>query len=104
MVAKLKKTHHKKIMETSDFYDLSSFRDLVFHTQEHRFTIMQIKEMLSKLEMYFCGFEVKNEVLIKFKLENNTVADLYNLEKWNQFEEMNKDTFMTMYSFWCQKI
>ena len=104
MVAKLEKPHHQKIIETSDFYDLSSFRDLVFHTQEHRFTIMQIEEMLSKLGMDFCGFEVKNEILIKFKLENKTGADLYNLEKWNLFEEMNKDTFMTMYSFWCQKI
>ena len=31
---------------------------------------MQIEEMLSKLGMDFCGFEVKNEILIKFKLEN----------------------------------
>ena len=53
MVAKLEKPHHQKIIETSDFYDLSSFRDLVFHTQEHRFTIMQIEEMLSNIYTFY---------------------------------------------------
>ena len=31
--------HHKKIQESSDFYSLSTVRDLIFHVQEHLFTI-----------------------------------------------------------------
>ena len=40
-----------------DFFSLSEVRDLLFHVQEHTFTIPEIKDMLSKLGLIFCGFE-----------------------------------------------
>ena len=53
------KDYHKKILAFPDFYSLSELRDLLFHVQEHRFTIPQIKECLSSLGLKFCGFENK---------------------------------------------
>ena len=37
---------YKEILTSSDFYSLSSVRDLLFHVQEHRFTLPQIKAAL----------------------------------------------------------
>ena len=102
-ITKLCKPHHYDLIKTVDFYDLSSFRDLVFHVKEHRFTINQIKNCLSKLSLEFCGFVVDDDIKQKFIFKNNNLNDLYDLEKWKNFEEEYTNTFPAMYQFWCQK-
>ena len=46
----------KKILHSSDFYATSSARDLMFHVQEHRFTLPQISKMISDFDLEFLGF------------------------------------------------
>ena len=48
--------HHKWLVMSSDLYSMSTFRDLLFHVQEHRFTIPQIEVSLTQLGLAFCGF------------------------------------------------
>jgi len=95
--------HHKKIRRSYNFYSLSEIRDLLFHVREHRFTIPEIKDCLAELNIEFCGFG-SDVILRDFKQVYSEEADLYNLEKWNQFEEVNQNAFMTMYQFWCQRL
>ena len=95
--------HNKQHVSSLDFYSMSTFRDLLFHTQEHQFTITKITDHLTRLGLIFCGFE--NKVAVnKFQLVNPRKDNLYNLEKWNLFENDNPNTFLGMYQFWCQKI
>ena len=93
--------HHRKISNSHDFYSLSTLRDLLFHIQEHRFTIPQIQDCLSELGLMFCGFET--EIVSQFKLTNAGGNDLYDLDKWQDYERKNPSTFEGMYQFWCQK-
>ena len=89
-------------MSASDFFSLSEFRDLIFHVQEHRFTLPQIKNCLEKLGLKFCGFE--NEVAASnFRELYGIEADIYDFELWHQYEERNPQAFAGMYQFWCQK-
>jgi 2-polyprenyl-3-methyl-5-hydroxy-6-metoxy-1,4-benzoquinol methylase len=97
------KSHHKKILISSDFYSLSTLRDLLFHVQEHRFTIPQIQDCLAELGLKFCGFE-SPDIVSHFKLTNASAGDPYDLDKWQTYEEANPDAFAGMYQFWCQKI
>jgi 2-polyprenyl-3-methyl-5-hydroxy-6-metoxy-1,4-benzoquinol methylase/tetratricopeptide (TPR) repeat protein len=94
--------HHKKIVSSFDFYSMSALRDLIFHVQEHRFTIPQIKASLTQLGLVFCGFE-NREAVQNFKLENSTETALYDLEKWDTYEKENPNVFARMYQFCCQK-
>ena len=96
-------THHKQHISSLDFYSMSTFRDLLFHSQEHQFTITEIKNHLTKLRLAFCGFENK-VALNKFQLVNPKEDNLYDLKKWNLYENHNPNTFLGMYQFWCQKI
>lgn len=96
------KKYHKDMHHSFDFYSLSEFRDLLFHVQESRFTIAKIDETISKLGLHFCGFE-SSKIQKKFISANNSLKDLYKLNKWVSFEESNKNTFAGMYQFWCQK-
>ena len=57
----------KTLMMFSDFYSTSELRDLLFHVQEHRFTLLEIKEMIEKLALVFAGFELPKSTLESFK-------------------------------------
>jgi len=95
--------HHQIILNSGDFYSLSTLKDLLFHVQEHRFTIPQIQDCLSELGLKFCGFE-SAKIVSHFKLANTNTDDPYNLDKWQTYEEANPREFAGMYQFWCQKI
>ncbi|MDC1442400.1 class I SAM-dependent methyltransferase [Rhodospirillaceae bacterium] len=88
----------------SDFYATSELRDLLFHVQEHTFTLPQIKGLLEELNLTFCGFESVDEST-REKLANgkSNLNNLYSLDSWHEFEMSNPDYFTGMYSFWVQK-
>ncbi|MDB4169434.1 class I SAM-dependent methyltransferase, partial [Planktomarina sp.] len=97
------KRHHKKILISNDFYSLSTLKDLLFHVQEHRFTIPQIQDCLAGLGLKFCGFE-SNKIVSHFKKIYAGASDPYNLDRWQSYEEANPGAFGGMYQFWCQKV
>ena len=95
----------KKLTNGSEFYSMSTVRDLLFHVQEHRFTIPQISKILKDFNLEFLGFFLQNPLVKKkfYKLfpkdKNNT-----SLDNWHQFEINNPDIFSGMYQFWVRKI
>lgn len=93
----------KIICSVLDYFSMSEMRDLLFHVQEHRFTIPQIEENLMKLGLEFCGFEA-NHIVAAFKELNPTKGAEYDLYEWHTFEQDNPRAFAGMYQFWCQKI
>ena len=46
----------QKLSKGKDFYSTSSIKDLIFHVQEHRFTLPQIFKILKNLNLEFLGF------------------------------------------------
>jgi 2-polyprenyl-3-methyl-5-hydroxy-6-metoxy-1,4-benzoquinol methylase len=102
-IIRSKKEHHEIIQKRLDFYSLSTLKDLLFHVQEHRFTIPMIKEHLEKLGLKFCGFE-SPKIVSNFKQTNTHENDPFDLDKWQEYEEANPKAFAGMYQFWCQKV
>ena len=95
--------NHQQLTTSNDFFSLSTLRDLIFHVQEHRFTLPQIKKCLNKLGLKFCGFE-NRDVISNFRKFYGKEVDIYDLALWHQYEENNTLTFSGMYKFWCQKL
>ena len=81
---------------------MSSIRDLIFHTQEHTFTIPEISKYIKDLDLKFCGFENREIIKLFTKIYSKN-KDLYNLKLWDKFENENYRIFAGMYQFWCQK-
>ena len=94
--------NHQRLTTSPDFFSLSTLRDLIFHVQEHRFTLPQIKNCLDELGLKFCGFEVQG-IDSQFREFHGEASDIHDLVLWHQFEERNPQTFSGMYQFWCQK-
>ena len=49
-------TPFKNVTRYSDFFTTGECRDLLFHVQEHQFTIPQIKDLLAENGLTFLGF------------------------------------------------
>ena len=94
---------HQLLRGSRDFFSLSSLRDLIFHVQEHRFTLPQIQHCLDELGLQFCGFE-NQDLARQFKDSLGKESDAGDLSLWHQFEQEYPSTFAGMYQFWCQKL
>lgn len=89
------------LADFSDFFSMSESRDLLFHVQEHQFSIPQIADFLRESGFTFLGFEIpaRTSYLRRFP-DDRAATDLAN---WAAFEAENPATFATMYQFWIQK-
>ncbi|MEO8676194.1 MAG: tetratricopeptide repeat protein [Casimicrobiaceae bacterium] len=89
---------------SGDFYSMSECRDLLFHVQEHRFTLPQIKEALQNTGLEFIGFTLDPRVIRNYAERHGDDAAQTDLDSWHRFETAFPDTFAGMYRFWVQKL
>ena len=93
----------RHLVTSLDFFGISPCRDLLFHVQEHCFTLPGLGQCLRELELDFLGFEllpgVMDSYLVRFP-GDTTQTDLH---CWDRFEQENPLTFRGMYQFWMQK-
>ena len=94
-----------EICNMKDFISLSECRDLLFHVQEHGFTLPQIEAALKALDLKFLGFEMRDQSTFrKFRKSHPSRRALTSLDLWHEFELKNPNTFRSMYQFWCKKM
>ena len=93
----------KPFLNTADFYNVSSCRDLLFHAQEHCLSPQQIGEFLAGNGLTFLGFEVGEDVLGAYRLRFPGDPAAVNLDNWAAFEAEHTALFGSMYQFWVQK-
>jgi SAM-dependent methyltransferase/Flp pilus assembly protein TadD len=94
---------HRVLVNYPDFFSTSGCRDLLFHVQEHRFDIPQIKELLRAQNLTFLGFELDGGVLRDYAAKHPGDTPMTDLDGWDAFERQRPDTFAGMYQFWCQR-
>ncbi len=95
----------QKLIYSRDFYSTSALRDLLFHVQEHYFSLPQISDILKNFNLQFLGFVFANAA-IKKKFSKYFPEDRKNisLNNWHEFEIKYPNTFSNMYQFWVKKI
>jgi 2-polyprenyl-3-methyl-5-hydroxy-6-metoxy-1,4-benzoquinol methylase/Flp pilus assembly protein TadD len=87
----------------NDFYNLSMLRDLLFHVQEHTFTVAKIGAAVKDLGLQFCGFAFDPRTRAHFQSRFGKQTDFGSLSDWELFENENPDTFASMYHFIVRK-
>lgn len=90
----------RRVTGFSDFYSLSECRDLLFHVQEHRFTIARVRSLLADAGLDFIGFE-SSDTHGAAVVPGAPSPNL--LDGWDEHERRHPDTFAGMYQFWVQK-
>ena len=94
----------QKVAHNSDFFYTSGARDLLFHTQEHLFTIPKISKILKDFNLEFLGFLLDDHTKKEFSTNFPNDKKNTSLDNWHQFEINNPDTFIRMYQFWIRKL
>jgi SAM-dependent methyltransferase/tetratricopeptide (TPR) repeat protein len=87
----------------SDFFTLSGCRDWLFHVRERPLTLPEIARFLAENDLDFVGFNVSSAVAARYAARFPHDPSLTDLASWEQFEQENPRSFMSMYQFWIQK-
>ena len=93
----------KRATEMPDFFSTSACRDLLFHVQEHQFTLPEISAFLNQNHLQFLGFETQGRVRQSYRCRFPDDQTMTDLSRWHIFETENPATFVGMYQFWIQK-
>lgn len=88
---------------SSDFYAMPTCKDLLFHVQEHQFTLPQLKDTLERNGLEFIKFHHHKDVFDAYKKMFPDDEDCNNLDNWHKYEEKHRMTFIRMYMFYCRK-
>lgn len=95
----------KSLMRSSDFYTINECRDLLFHVQEHRVSLPEIKSFLAANNLRFAGFILPNTATLqRFTARFPQPAAPIDLDCWHSFEAEEPNTFVGMYQFWVRKL
>ena len=94
-------TPFKNATRYDDFFTIGECRDLLFHAQEHQFTIPEIKSFLAESGLSFLGFT--GPVAQAYRSRFPEDRSLTDLDRWHVFETENPMAFVNMYQFWVQK-
>jgi SAM-dependent methyltransferase len=90
------------VLGCADFFTISACRDLLFHAQEHRMTIPQLKAFFEEKALNFLGFEIEQAVKQHYAARFPGDRTLTDLDNWHVYEQENPYTFLRMYQFWVQ--
>ncbi len=91
-----------RLVALRDLYGLNECRDLLFHVQEHRFTLPGVRAMVEALALEFVGLAVPPAAARAFA-QRFPAAAPNDLDAWHAFEAQFPDTFAGMYLFWVRK-
>lgn len=93
----------ESLLKMSDFFSISTCRDLLFHVQECYVTLAGIDDYLRANDLTLLGFEMNPSVLHAYRQRFPNDPAATDLGQWQTFENENPDTFSSMYQFWIQK-
>jgi SAM-dependent methyltransferase len=93
----------KSVVQWKDFFATNECRDLLFHVQEHRVTLHEIKSFLSANGVEFAGFMLDLPTFQLFATRFPESAAMTDLGCWQAFETEAPGTFAGMYQFWVHK-
>ena len=91
------------VAQRDDFFTTSECRDLLFHVQEHRTTLPEIKSFLTTNGLAFGGFFVDAATRARFAARFPNAQAALDLDCWHAFETDAPDTFAGMYQFSLRK-
>jgi tetratricopeptide (TPR) repeat protein/2-polyprenyl-3-methyl-5-hydroxy-6-metoxy-1,4-benzoquinol methylase len=102
----------KSISRWADYFTISECRDLLFHPQEHRTSVPEIKQFLAANDLCFAGFMLNALTADLFVRRYPELANLTDkarfdafadLDRWHDFETQFPEAFISMYLFWVHK-
>jgi SAM-dependent methyltransferase len=91
----------KTLCGWDDFYSMSGCRDLVFHAEEHTFTLAELDALLEELGLRVVRLDIKNPAhLAAYQQRFPDDPACTRLASWEALEHERPSLFASMYSLW----
>lgn len=88
------------IEQFRDYFATSACRDLIFHVQEHRFTLPEIKACVKELGLVFKSMSFQSEKLHRiYAGQNPQDTEMADIDLLHAFEQEHPFAFQGMYQF-----
>jgi SAM-dependent methyltransferase len=95
----------RQLSESVDFYSLSGCRDLVFHVNEHTFSLSELSKLMASLSLEVLRVETRNplqEALYRKRFPDDPGA--VQLSNWQVLEQEQPGLFGGMVCLWlCRR-
>ena len=92
------------VARSVDFYSLSGCRDLVFHAQEHRFTPLQVRDLLDAAALVCLGLQhPRPEPARRYRERWPDDPSQADLSRWEELEEEHPRIFSGMIQVWARR-
>jgi tetratricopeptide (TPR) repeat protein/trans-aconitate methyltransferase len=98
--------HRKRLEEMAasfDYFSMSGCRDLLFHVQETRLRLPQIRDFLAQNGLHLVGINLDPSAQSAYRRRFPADVAITDLDTLDQYEQDNPDTFAGMYQFWVAK-
>lgn len=93
----------KELEFAPDFYSTSMCRDLLFHVQEHQYTLPQLGSMLAAVGLEFLGLaELTHDTVGRYRRMFPQDPQMIDIDSWDRYEQQYPDTFSHMFLLWCR--
>jgi tetratricopeptide (TPR) repeat protein/2-polyprenyl-3-methyl-5-hydroxy-6-metoxy-1,4-benzoquinol methylase len=93
----------KNVSMFNDFFSTSECRDLLFHVQEHRMTLTEIKRFIVENGLRFLGFAAEPRLALLYMQRFPNDTAMLDFDNWHTLEQDFPYAFAGMYRFWVQK-
>lgn len=91
-------------MASGDFYSAAGVRDLIFHVQEHRYSLPQIAAMIAELSLEPLGFVVDEAIRRAYLRDTPEDPEGVSLAARARFEAQHAETFGEMHRLWLRAV
>ena len=93
----------RPLLKFRDFYGMSTCRDLLFHVQEHQFSLPKIESLLHEHGLEILGLsDVSTDAINAYRQMFSASDGMKNLKDWDAFEAAHPETFVAMYQSRCR--
>jgi SAM-dependent methyltransferase len=93
----------EKVTALRDFHGMNECRDLLFHVQEHRYSLPRIARMVADLGLEWIGLAVDPPTRRRHAERHPDDPWGSDPAAWDAFEQEFPETFAGMYLFWVRK-
>ena len=90
----------KDPLTVADFYSLTGFRDLFFHSYERNYGIEDVYQLVTDLNLCFLGMELACDLPVSTE---QSINDSRSLEMYKTIEQQLPKAFYPSYIAWSQK-
>jgi len=95
----------RMVVHSPDFPSSTGLRDLVFHPMEHRFTPLQLQELLDGAGLRFLGFQHNRPEVAGWYRDRWPEDDgQRDLSRWEEVERAHPRAFSGMFVFWAAPV